>query len=57
MVSEATNRALRTILASRGLKKGHRSQFVDLTVAEVKERNAGQTDAAMQAVEKALERA
>ncbi len=66
VVSEATDRALRTFLASRGLKKGHLSQFVedavreklfDLTVAEVKERNAGQTDAVMQAVEEALERA
>jgi hypothetical protein len=55
-----------TVLASRGLKKGHLSQFVeeavreklfDLTVAEVKERNAGQTDAVMQAVKEALERA
>ena len=59
VVSEATDRALRTFLASRGLKKGHLSQFVgdavreklfDLTVAEVKERNAGQTDAVLQAV-------
>ena len=66
VVSEATNRALRTYLASRGLKKGDLSQFVeeavreklfDLTVTEVKERNAGQTDAVMQAVEEALERA
>ena len=66
VVSEATDRALCTFLASRGLKKGHLSQFVeeavreklfDLTVAEVKARNAGQTDAVTQAVEEALERA
>ena len=66
VVSEATDRSLRTFLASRGLKKGHLSQFVeeavreklfDLTVAEVKARNAGQTDAVTQAVEEALERA
>ena len=66
VVSESTDRALRTFLASRGLKKGDLSQFVeeavrerlfDLTVTKVKERNAGQTDAIMQAVEEALERA
>ncbi len=66
VVSETTDRALRTFLAGRGLKKGHLSQFVeeavrdklfDLTVAEVKERNVEQTDAIMQAVEEAIERA
>lgn len=66
VVSEGTDRALRTFLASRGLKKGHLSQFVedavrerlfDLTVSEVKERTSGQTDAVMQAVEEALGRA
>ena len=66
MVSEATDRALCTFLASRGLKKGHLSQFVEeavremlfeLTAAEVKERNAGQTDGVMRAVAEALERA
>ncbi len=66
VVSEGTDRALRTFLASRGLKKGHLSQFVeeavreklfDLTVSDVKERNVGQTDAVMQAVDEALDRA
>lgn len=66
VVSEGTDRALRTFLASRGLKKGHLSQFVeeavrdklfDLTVSDVKERNAGQTDAVTQAVDEALDRA
>ena len=66
VVSETTDRALRTYLASRGLRKGALSQFIEeavreklfnLTVAEVKERNAGQADSVMQAVEEAIERA
>jgi len=48
------------------VKKGHLSQFVeeavrdrllDLTVAEVKERNVGQTDLITHAVDEAIERA
>lgn len=64
VVSEATDRALRTFLARRGLKQGYLSRFVeeavreklfDLTVTEIKERNVGQTDAVMRAIENALE--
>ena len=49
-VSEETNRAVRTFLARNGGKKGDLSRFVDeavrrrvfdLTVAQVKDRNAG----------------
>ncbi len=49
-VSEETNRAVRTFLARNGGKKGDLSRFVDeavrrrvfdLTVSQVKDRNAG----------------
>ncbi len=49
-VSEETNRAVRTFLARNGGKKGDLSRFVDeavrrrvfdLTVGQVKDRNAG----------------
>jgi hypothetical protein len=49
VIPEATDRALRQFLARRGLRKGDLSRFVDeavharlldLTVQEVKERNA-----------------
>ncbi len=49
-ISEETNRAVRTFLARNGGKKGDLSRFVDeavrrrvldLTVSQVKERNAG----------------
>ncbi len=49
-ISEETDRALRTFLARNGGKKGDLSRFVDeavrrrvfdLTVSQVKERNAG----------------
>lgn len=50
VIPESTDRAVRTLLARTGGKKGDLSRFVDsavrqrvldLTVAEVKERNAG----------------
>ena len=49
-ISEETNRAVRTFLARNGGKKGDLSRFVDeavrrrvfdLTVSQVKDRNAG----------------
>ncbi|MCY4431386.1 MAG: hypothetical protein OXC11_13475 [Rhodospirillales bacterium] len=49
-ISEETDRAVRTFLARNGGKKGDLSRFVDeavrrhvfdLTIAQVKERNAG----------------
>ena len=66
VVSEEIDRALRTYLAQKGLKKGNLSRFVeeavkdrlfDLTVTEVKHRNAEYESAdILAAVEEALGR-
>ena len=66
VVSEEIDRALRTYLAQKGLKKGHLSRFVeeavkdrlfDLTVTEVKDRNAGYESAdILETIEEALGR-
>lgn len=67
VVSEETDRALRSYLAKRGGKKGDISRFVDeavqarlfeLVVKEVKKRNRRQDQKAiLQAIEEALDAA
>ena len=66
VVSEKIDRALRTYLAQRGLKKGDLSRFVEeavkdrlffLTVKQVKDRNAAHRDVdILQTIEEALGR-
>ena len=66
VVSEKIDRALRTYLAQRGLKKGDLSRFVEeavkdrlfsLTVKQVKDRNAAHRDVdILQSIEEALGR-